>query len=96
MKVSHTPATTSATFDESVLVSDSGLLPVMTLADTVGLHALSDHHLTVPTYRRFTPSLLGLNPMLMAFFKQAGMVRLFSAVTSKTSSEALMVSRNLS
>lgn len=39
-------------------------------------------------------SLLGLDPMSMAFFRHAGMVRLFSGVTNNTPSEDLMVLRN--
>ena len=38
-------------------------------------------------------SALGLEPMSTAFFRQAGMVRLFSGVTNNTPLEALMVSR---
>lgn len=49
MKVSHTRAATSATFDDPNLVSASGLVPIMTLADEAGLHALADQHITVPT-----------------------------------------------
>lgn len=49
MKVSHTPAAISATFDDPNLVSASGLLPILNLADTAGLHTLADKHLTVPT-----------------------------------------------
>ncbi|CKK33580.1 Uncharacterised protein [Neisseria meningitidis] len=38
-------------------------------------------------------SAFGFEPMSTAFFKQAGMVRLFSDVTNKMPSEALIVSR---
>lgn len=37
---------------------------------------------------------LGLEPMSTAFFRQTGMVRLFSGVTKRMASEALMVSPN--
>ena len=51
--------------------------------------------LMIPAGRFFqATSLLGLEPMSMAFFRQAGMVRLFSGVTNNTPSEALMISRN--
>ena len=49
MKICHTPVATSATFEDPNLVSASGLVPILTLADTVGLHALVELHLTVPT-----------------------------------------------
>ncbi|MDN5806529.1 MAG: IS1380 family transposase [Brevibacterium sp.] len=49
MKVSHTPAATSATFDDPNLVSAAGLVPILALADNAGLHTLADKHLSVPT-----------------------------------------------
>jgi hypothetical protein len=67
VKVSHTPAATSATFDDPNLVSASGLLPILSLANTVGLHALADHHLTVPTDK-------GANPGAKVTSLVAGMI----------------------
>lgn len=49
MKVSHARATTSATFDDPNLVSASGPVPIMTLADKAGLHTLADQRPSVPT-----------------------------------------------
>lgn len=48
MKVSHTPAAVSVSFDEPNLVSPAGLLPVMRLAQDAGLHGLADEWLSVP------------------------------------------------
>ncbi|MET9023976.1 IS1380 family transposase [Actinopolymorpha sp. NPDC004070] len=48
MQLSHTFAATSAVFDEPNLVSSAGLVPVMGLAESVGLHELADAHLSVP------------------------------------------------
>ncbi|MDN6604712.1 MAG: IS1380 family transposase, partial [Brevibacterium sp.] len=48
MKVSHTPAATSATFDDPNLVSAAGLVPILALADNAGLHTLADKPLSVP------------------------------------------------
>ena len=42
MQVSHTPAAVSASFDEPNLVSAAGLLPVMRLAQGIGLRDLVD------------------------------------------------------
>ena len=49
MQVSHTPAAVSASFDEPNLVSAAGLLPVMRLAQGIGLRDLVDERLSVPT-----------------------------------------------
>ena len=49
MQPSHTRPVVSATFDEPNLVSPAGLVPIMRLADTVGLASLADEHLSVPT-----------------------------------------------
>lgn len=49
MKISHTPAATSVTFDDPNLVSASGLRPILNLADKASPHALADKHLSVPT-----------------------------------------------
>jgi hypothetical protein len=49
MKLSHTPGSISAVFDEPNLVSSAGLVPAVALAASSGLPALADEHLTVPT-----------------------------------------------
>lgn len=49
MKVSHTPAATSVTFDDPNLVSAAGLVPILTLVNRADLHALIDKHLSVAT-----------------------------------------------
>ena len=48
MKLSHTLGSTSAVFDDPNLVSSAGLVPVLALADSAGLRALADEHLSVP------------------------------------------------
>ncbi len=48
MKLSHTRSATSAVFDDPNLVSSAGLVPVLALADSVGLRTLADQHLSVP------------------------------------------------
>jgi hypothetical protein len=49
MRLSYTLARTSTRFDDPNLVSSAGLVPVLALAEPVGLHALAAEHLTVPT-----------------------------------------------
>lgn len=49
VKLSHTPAATSAVFDDPNLVSAVGLVPVLALAESAGLRDLADAHLSVPT-----------------------------------------------
>lgn len=49
MQLSHSPAAMSATFDDPNLVSAAGLVPAVKLAENVGVRALADKHLTVPT-----------------------------------------------
>jgi hypothetical protein len=49
MQLSHRSSSLSAAFDEPGLVSAGGLVPVLALADRVGLRALVDQQLTVPT-----------------------------------------------
>jgi len=47
VQVSHTPAALSASFDDPSLVSTAGLVPIMRLADSAGLHSLADERLTI-------------------------------------------------
>ena len=49
MQLSRTPAAVSASFDDPNLVSASGLVPVMRLADKAGLSTLAQDRLSVPT-----------------------------------------------
>src|SRR5215211_3039578 len=49
MQQSHTQAAVSAVFDEPNLVSAAGLVPLLQLAWSAGLHRLADEHLSVPT-----------------------------------------------
>jgi hypothetical protein len=49
MQLCHTFSSSSARFDEPTLVSCAGLVPVLALAERVGLGRLVDEHLTVPT-----------------------------------------------
>jgi hypothetical protein len=49
MQLSHTRPVSSAAFDEPNLVSCAGLVPVLGLARSAGLHELADGHLHVPT-----------------------------------------------
>lgn len=49
MKLSHTLRATSAVFDDPNLVSSSGLVPTLGLAESAGLRGLADEHLSVPT-----------------------------------------------
>ena len=48
MQLSHTLARTSVAFDDPNLVSSSGLVPVLGLADAAGLAQLADERLSVP------------------------------------------------
>jgi hypothetical protein len=49
MQLCHTPGATSAVFDDPNLVSAAGLVPVLALARSAGLHELGRKHLSVPT-----------------------------------------------
>ena len=67
MQLSHTRSTTSVVFDEPNLVSAAGLVPVLRLAGSAGLHDLSDRWLSVPTDK-------GANAGLKVAALVAGMV----------------------
>src|SRR3954466_7380824 len=49
VKLSHTLRATSVVFDDPNLVSSTGLVPALGLAESVGLRDLADEHLSVPT-----------------------------------------------
>ena len=67
MQLSHTHRATSAVFDDPNLVSAAGLVPVLALARTAGLHELANRHLRVPTDK-------GANAGLKVASLVAGMV----------------------
>jgi hypothetical protein len=67
VQLSHTSAATSAVFDDPNLVASTGLVPVMSLADSAGLAALAADHLSVPTDK-------GANAGLKVSSLVAGMV----------------------
>ena len=67
MQLSHTPAARSAVFDDPNLVSSAGLVPLRALAESAGLHTLTQQHLTVPGDK-------GANAGLKAASLVAGMV----------------------
>ena len=67
MQLSHTSRGTSAVFDDPNLVSAAGLVPVLALARSAGLHELADEHLSVPTDK-------GANAGLKVSSLVAGMV----------------------
>src|SRR5215467_6769631 len=47
MRLSHDPVKISASFDDPNLVSRAGLVPVMSLAERAGLHALARRHVRI-------------------------------------------------
>ena len=49
MKLSHSVRATQVVFDDPNLVSSAGLVPVVRLAESAGLPALADRHLSVPS-----------------------------------------------
>jgi hypothetical protein len=67
VQLSHTRAATSAVFDDPNLVSAAGLVPVLALAESVGLRSLADERLSVPTDK-------GANAGLKVASLVAGMV----------------------
>ena len=67
MQLCHTLRATSAVFDDPNLVSSAGLVPVLALARSAGLHDLVQQHLTVPSDK-------GANAGLKVSSLVAGMV----------------------
>jgi len=67
MRLAHTLGRTSVASDDPNLVSPGGLVPVLALAESVGLRDLADEHLTVPTDK-------GANAGLKVASLVAGMV----------------------
>ena len=52
VKASHARPVRRAVFDEPNLLAAAGLVPVVALADRVGIQELADRFLTVPTFMR--------------------------------------------
>lgn len=91
MRLSHTLGRTSAAFDDPNLVSAGGLVPVVAPAESAGLGALADEHLTVPTDKGANAGLkvtslvggmvAGADSIDdMALLRHGGMERLFTRV----------------
>src|SRR3954470_15415550 len=80
----------SAVFDDPNLVSSAGLVPIIALFRSAGLHELAQDHLTVPTDKganaglKVTSLVAGMVAGAdsiddMALLRQGGMGRLFAA-----------------
>src|SRR5450631_2574260 len=89
MQLSHTPRVASAVFDDPNLVSCAGLVPMLALARSAGLHELADTHLTVPTDKGANAGLKVASVVVvsltkkdciddMALLRHGGMGRLFT------------------
>jgi hypothetical protein len=55
MRLSHDPVKISASFDDPNLVSRAGLVPVMSLAERAGLHALVRRHVRITAKTGVSP-----------------------------------------
>lgn len=91
MQLSHTSAATSAVFDDPNLIGAAGLVPIVRLAESVGLAALADEWLSVPTDKganagaKVTALVAGMVAGAdsiddMALLRHGGMGRLFKNV----------------
>jgi len=89
MQLSHTRPVSSAAFDEPNLVSCAGLVPVLALARSAGLHELAEEHLGVPTDKGANAGLKVASLVMgmvagadsiddMALLRHGGMGRVFS------------------
>jgi hypothetical protein len=89
VRLFHTLATTSATFDDPNLVSSGGLLPAVALAESAGLGQLADEHLSVPGDKGANAGLKVASLVAgmvagadsiddMALLRHGGMARLFT------------------
>src|SRR5680860_759905 len=89
MQLCHTSRATSAVFDDPNLVSSAGLVPVLALARTAGLHELAQAHLSVPTDKganaglKVTSLVAGMIAGAdsiddMALLRHGGMVKVFA------------------
>ena len=71
-------------------MSATGLVPVMTIANNAGLHALADEHLSVPTDKGSNPGLkvaslvvgmvVGADSIGMGILRHGGMARAFNKI----------------
>jgi hypothetical protein len=91
MQLCHSFSAVPVLFDEPNLVSAAGLVPVLALAERVGLRCLADEHLSVPTDRGANAGakvaslvagmLAGADSIEdMALLRHGGMGRLFAGV----------------
>src|SRR5215207_5828400 len=90
VQLSHARAATSAAFDDPNLVSAAGLVPVLALAESVGLRSLADERLSVPTDKGANAGLKVASLVAglvagadsiddMALLRHGGMGRVFTA-----------------
>ncbi len=90
MKLSHSVRATQVVFDDPNLVSSAGLVPVVRLAESAGLPALADRHLSVPSDKGANAGLKVASLVAgmvagadsiddMAVLRHGGMGRLFNA-----------------
>src|SRR5437868_9138491 len=70
MKVSHAAAAVDVAFDDPNLVADAGLVPVIALAEQVGLPALVTEHVSIVD----ADNSAGANPAAKVMSLIAGMV----------------------
>src|SRR3954464_7591828 len=91
MQLSHGSAAMSVVCDEPNLVSAAGLVPLLALATSAGLHALADRHLTVPTDKGANAGLKVASLVMgmcagadsiedMALLRHGGMGRVFAGI----------------
>src|SRR3954447_18887502 len=90
MQLSHGSVPMSAVCDEPNLVSAAGLVPLLALARSAGLHALADRHLSVPSDKGANAGLkvASLVSMCagadsiedMALLRHGGMGRVFAGI----------------
>jgi hypothetical protein len=91
VQLSHRSSAVSAVFDEPSLVSAVGLVPVVGLAERVGLRSLADQWLSVPSDRGANAGLKVASLVAgmvagadsiedMALLRHGGMGRLFDAI----------------
>src|SRR3954451_13752946 len=89
VELSHTLRATSVVFDDPNLVSSTGLVPALGLAESTGLRDLADEHLTVPTDKGANAGLKVSSLVVgmvagadsiddMALLRHGGMDRVFS------------------
>src|SRR3954453_21165489 len=91
MQLSHGSAAMSVVFDEPNLVSAAGLVPLLGLARSAGLHDLAERHLSVPTDKGANAGLKVASLVMgmcagadsiqdMALLRHGGMGRVFTGI----------------